>query len=651
MDRRQVLLFTAAIPVAVLVGPGTAFAQPDPGPDDGPPLPAPPLTLSFEPIEGGDAVYLLLAPSTAQDEESAKLVLRVLLTNTGAANLTITGISFAFPGGGVPTIDMQGVDVLLGDGGVLTPGQQKFWHNGTVTLADDTTVKNQVYLSVPVPPTVRVRIFAAGYAAPAQFTAALAPYEVAHRLPFDVADLRTAECVSAKGDHWANGGSAGGQIYAHDVGIVGWDNATDAWSGWLPGKDGTKNEHSRAWNLPVRAVADGVVIDASDGMDDNTVLGQFPDPTPNPAGGNYVWIGHPDGTRTYYTHLRKGTVTVQDGDQVVAGQIIGRLGNSGNSTGPHIHIEVRKYQSGSPLRPWALADAWMVERSAGTPWDPNSNLWVPSENRGIPNVSMLIWPTSRRPGWYRAHIPEFIEIDFPPHEWWRVLRNAIESGYEPAYLDVANVDGRALAHALFRPAGAAPTQSRVDLTAAEFTAESAAMARDGYRPVGLTSYVGDGVRYGGVWRRENGPEWTETHGLGLEEHRTRSADLARRGFVPVTVSVVSVLGVPQVSATYVASSVSVDAPVWLTASALSTAIADNARAGRSLVHVSAASGSPARYAAVFQTGAATSVVTGVDRAALIDGVRDRAAAGEAVQTVAGYEEEGEERFVVAWRRA
>ena len=55
--------------------------------------------------------------------------------------------------------------------------------------------------------------------------------------------------------------------------------------------------------------------------------------------GNYVVIAHNNGTQTLYSHLEK-TLT-QVGAQVSQGQTIGFLGNTGKSTGPHLHFEVR----------------------------------------------------------------------------------------------------------------------------------------------------------------------------------------------------------------------------------------------------------------------------------------------------------------------
>ena len=55
--------------------------------------------------------------------------------------------------------------------------------------------------------------------------------------------------------------------------------------------------------------------------------------------GNYVVIKHPNGTQTVYGHLLNSLVSV--GQSVAQGQLIGHLGSSGNSTGPHIHFEIR----------------------------------------------------------------------------------------------------------------------------------------------------------------------------------------------------------------------------------------------------------------------------------------------------------------------
>ena len=57
--------------------------------------------------------------------------------------------------------------------------------------------------------------------------------------------------------------------------------------------------------------------------------------------GNYVKIKHPNGYYTLYAHMKYGSVTVKKGDKIEKGQVIGYMGNTGNSYGAHLHFEVR----------------------------------------------------------------------------------------------------------------------------------------------------------------------------------------------------------------------------------------------------------------------------------------------------------------------
>ena len=57
--------------------------------------------------------------------------------------------------------------------------------------------------------------------------------------------------------------------------------------------------------------------------------------------GEYVVINHHDGTMTLYAHMLSGSRKVDPGDTVVQGQILGTVGSTGNSTGTHLHFEVK----------------------------------------------------------------------------------------------------------------------------------------------------------------------------------------------------------------------------------------------------------------------------------------------------------------------
>lgn len=78
--------------------------------------------------------------------------------------------------------------------------------------------------------------------------------------------------------------------------------------------------------MPVVAVADGVVV---------TVHAW------TTSYGNHVIIAHPNGLYTLYAHGQAGSICVSEGQYVTQGQQIMRVGSTGNSTGPHLHFEVR----------------------------------------------------------------------------------------------------------------------------------------------------------------------------------------------------------------------------------------------------------------------------------------------------------------------
>ncbi len=114
----------------------------------------------------------------------------------------------------------------------------------------------------------------------------------------------------------------------------------------------------------VVAAAGGRVIRTHDGEFDRCTTG-------NCAGGggfgNLVVLEHPDGKQTYYAHLRNGSVRVNEGQQVDCGQVLGQVGSSGFSTGPHLHFEVRVNGSaddpftgpcGGPLSYWRAQGAY-----------------------------------------------------------------------------------------------------------------------------------------------------------------------------------------------------------------------------------------------------------------------------------------------------
>jgi N-acetylmuramoyl-L-alanine amidase len=92
-------------------------------------------------------------------------------------------------------------------------------------------------------------------------------------------------------------------------------------------------------NVPdaVRAGKNGVIVERVDAYNSNW---SSTPPLTTRDYGNYIKIKHDDGTFELHAHLRQGSSFVV-GTRVTAGQTVARIGNTGNSTGPHLHSEYR----------------------------------------------------------------------------------------------------------------------------------------------------------------------------------------------------------------------------------------------------------------------------------------------------------------------
>jgi murein DD-endopeptidase MepM/ murein hydrolase activator NlpD len=123
--------------------------------------------------------------------------------------------------------------------------------------------------------------------------------------------------------------------------------------------DGTRFDDYYAYGAEVLAAADGRVASVANDQQEDPSAMQRPDETQEAyfarlqkeqgerlakgltaITGNYVMIDHGKNEYSLYAHLQPGSVAVRVGDQVKAGDVIGKLGSSGNSTEPHLHFHV-----------------------------------------------------------------------------------------------------------------------------------------------------------------------------------------------------------------------------------------------------------------------------------------------------------------------
>jgi hypothetical protein len=141
---------------------------------------------------------------------------------------------------------------------------------------------------------------------------------------------------AATGSSYLGPGACGGIIYGNvGTGTFTWPTTAT----WLSGYDYTPPVHNGLdfdgdFGSPIYASDSGVVVYS--GWSDRGY-------------GNLIVIDHDDGWQTFYAHLMDGTL-LPCGTNVQKGQLIASMGSTGNSSGPHLHFELRL--SGNAMNPW-----------------------------------------------------------------------------------------------------------------------------------------------------------------------------------------------------------------------------------------------------------------------------------------------------------
>jgi hypothetical protein len=111
--------------------------------------------------------------------------------------------------------------------------------------------------------------------------------------------------------------------------------------------DEKKNENWYGYGAEAVAVSDAVVAAVKDGIPENVPESLAVPITLDTVGGNYVSLDLGAGRFAFYGHLQPRSLRVKPGDKVRRGQVVGLLGNSGNSDAPHLHFQIT--DGASPL--------------------------------------------------------------------------------------------------------------------------------------------------------------------------------------------------------------------------------------------------------------------------------------------------------------
>jgi murein DD-endopeptidase MepM/ murein hydrolase activator NlpD len=104
--------------------------------------------------------------------------------------------------------------------------------------------------------------------------------------------------------------------------------------------DGTKLSSYAYYGTPIHAAAAGTVVNLYDQADEQVPNQPARGITTENIGGNMVVIDMGGHAFTFYAHMQRGSLKVKLGDHVATGQVIGLLGNTGNSSAPHLHFHV-----------------------------------------------------------------------------------------------------------------------------------------------------------------------------------------------------------------------------------------------------------------------------------------------------------------------
>ncbi|EPG64804.1 M23 family metallopeptidase [Leptospira wolffii] len=128
-----------------------------------------------------------------------------------------------------------------------------------------------------------------------------------------------------------------------------------------------------AEGTPLLAARNGTVVET----EDKYTLGEKDPSLIDKA--NRIVIEHPDGTVAIYGHLKPQGVLVKRGDKVIAGQRIGFSGNTGYSSGPHLHFEV--YRPEENRRKTSFATPFLTEAGESEFLTEENAYWSPEQER------------------------------------------------------------------------------------------------------------------------------------------------------------------------------------------------------------------------------------------------------------------------------
>jgi Peptidase family M23 len=301
---------------------------------------------------------VIVSPLTAQTQpflgtdEKQHVVYELVLANTNPTPATIQKIEVlnaADPTDVVAAFDGNGLLTRLRTLGNTAAETPKIEFNGTRLFLVDLVFE----ANAKIPNRLLHRMHLLGAerpapkpTAPVQLSYTVASFPFTRRLPEIGPPLAGKGwvalngCCAVAGVHRSTGLAVNGRIYFAQRLAIDWMRMDDA--GRLVHGDSSDVHNYSAYGAEILAVADGTVVSTLNNLDDQKP-GTLPDPktiTLENVDGNHVVLDLGDGLYAFYAHMQKDSVTVEPGERVRRGQVLGKLGNTGNTSAPHLHFHL-----------------------------------------------------------------------------------------------------------------------------------------------------------------------------------------------------------------------------------------------------------------------------------------------------------------------
>ncbi len=527
------------------------------------------VTLAdFAPQTTGNGIAVArVAATNSTGTPSWQFNASLKIHNGSGSSLALNHVVLSYPSSGLATKTISYTSSSgrsVANGGNLLFESSDGWTRNSTTL----------------PSTVRYDVYFDGYADPVTFTKTLTYRDNTVPggslvYPAKMSDLDltqgATQAFSFGTNHSVNyndvrfNTGTRDQAWAYDMVVRRWTGST--WTANKPGTSGSNNTDALIWNMPLYAMGEGVITSCFDGDPDHAP-GPIIDNPPNYGYymGNHLAIDYGNGDTVVIAHNKKGSIPADlcpgnedrvfhDGLHIPVhtGQLIGRVGDTGRSSAPHIHIHawnaaVQDVDAGRsvPLQ-------FRNMRAVAAPYVSTSNPGDIDDLGGSPTFGQLDGATLHANSLFQPNpcgLPEFgggsAELTYSglTSECYQDYFNvATAAGYRPTQLDGYDLGGTSYFNVTFRSSSASGWAAYHDLDEATLNSRIATQLAAGRKIQWIDAYKsGTSVRYAALFVTRPGPLQDKFVDLTQAQFDTKFNQLAADGYVPINLAVLRVSG-------------------------------------------------------------------------------------------------------------